>query len=115
MQQITIIHNPRCSKSRATLELIESRGIKPSIIDYLHGELTKEILTSALTALNMKPKDVLRQKDLEALNLRVNQDNDQELIDLILKHPGILERPIIIKGNKAVIGRPPENVLLLID
>ena len=114
MSLITIIHHSGCSKSRCTLELIESKGINPRIVNYLKGELTEDILKTAISALKKRPKEVLRVKDIEALNLNVNPENDDEVIAFILKYPQVLERPIVIKNNEAVIGRPPENVLTLL-
>lgn len=114
MNNITIIHNPRCSKSRETLQIIESRGLEAKIIDYLNGELNKELLEDVVKKLNVHPKEILRTKEDEFKALTIDLDNANEVIDVILKHPKILERPIVIKGNKAVIGRPPENILTIL-
>lgn len=115
MKTITIIHNPRCSKSRDTLELIKSHGYEAKIVDYLNGELTKELLEEVLKLLNVPAKEILRTKEEEFNTLQINLENEKEIIAAILKHPKLLERPIVIKDNKAVIGRPPENVLSLFN
>lgn len=115
MKTITIIHNPRCSKSRDTLELIKSHGYEVKIVDYLNGELTKELLEEVLKLLNVPAKEILRTKEEEFKTLQINLENEKEIIAAVLKHPKLLERPIVIKDNKAVIGRPPENVLSLFN
>lgn len=114
MKAYQLVHNPRCSKSRETLALLESHGIKPDIIDYLNGDLTKDLIERIIKALGIAPKDILRTKedDFQALNLDVEDKN--AVIEAILKHPKILERPILLKGSQAAIGRPPENILKLL-
>lgn len=114
MKTLTIIHNPRCSKSRDTLELIKSHGYEAKIVDYLNGELTKELLEEVLKLLDIPAKDILRTKEEEFKKLQINLDEEKEVIAAILKYPKLLERPIVIKGDEAVIGRPPENVLTLL-
>lgn len=109
----TIIHNPRCSKSRQTLELLQKRTDDISVIAYLDGELSEDLLKKFLSALKLKPSQILRTKEDEFKSLKLNLDDDQAVIKAIIKHPKILERPIVMKGKKAVIGRPPENVLEL--
>ena len=113
--QVFIVHNPRCSKSRQTLELIHSKGIDPEIVDYLNGEISRPFLERTFSALGMRPKDVLRTKEEEFKSLSVDLEDDDAVIEAILKYPKLLERPIVIKGKKAVIGRPPENVLELLN
>lgn len=109
-----IIHNPRCSKSRQTLEIMTSHGEDPDIIEYLNGELTKDILEEALKKLDMRPADILRKKEDEFKALALDLDDDEAVKVAILKSPKILERPIVIGESKAIIGRPPENVLELL-
>ena len=113
MNTITIIHNPRCSKSRQALQIIESQGQQAKIIDYLNGELTKQLLEEIIKKLNIHPKEILRTQEDEYKTLHIDFNNADEVILAILKYPKILERPIVIKGNQAVIGRPPENILRL--
>jgi arsenate reductase (glutaredoxin) len=93
------------------MEILESRSLNPHVIEYLKGELTKDILQKIVSSLKIRPQELLRLKETEALNLPLNLENDEEVMATILKHPQILERPIIIQGEKVIIGRPPEKVL----
>ncbi len=110
-----IYHNPRCSKSRSTLELIRAQGINPEVIEYLKNPLTEKEIKDLLKKLGMKASELLRKSELlyrvkyESLNL-----TDKELITLMAEFPTLIERPIVVLGEKAVIGRPPENILLLL-
>jgi len=113
MSEVQIFHNPRCSKSRETLELLTSQGINPEIILYLEEELSADQLAGVFKALAKAPKDVLRTKEKEYKALTIDFNNADEVIAAIIKTPKILERPIVVNGNKAIIGRPPENVLEL--
>lgn len=113
MNKVTILHNPRCSKSRETLKLLEDRGAKIEIIDYLNGGLTFDQLKEIVRLLKVPVKEIIRTKEEEYQLVAINLDEEDEVIKAILKYPKLLERPIVIKGNKAVIGRPPENVLTL--
>lgn len=113
MSDVTIYHNPRCTKSRQTLELLRERGIEPNIVEYLNNPPTAEELKSILEKLGMFAQELMRTgepeyKELGLFNARYTEDG---LIDLMVKHPKLIERPIVVKGNKAAIGRPPENVL----
>lgn len=108
---LTIFHNPRCSKSRQTLELLQSRGEKPEVVEYLkEGELTFERLERALGALGIKASEALRTKEKEFKDLNLDLEDEGAVKQAILSCPKILERPIVIKGDKAVFGRPPENI-----
>lgn len=113
MSEYTIFHNPRCSKSRATFELLIANGIEPNVFEYLEEPMQKEGLECIFKALGRRPKDVLRIKEDEYKSLTIDLNNDDEVIEAIIAHPKILERPIVMKGDKAIIGRPPENVLEL--
>lgn len=110
MSEIILIHNPKCSKSRKTLELLNEKNIELKIIKYLEEPLSVDLLTRLISALAMKPKDVLRTKEEEYKALSLDLDNDEQVINAIIKTPKILERPIVMKNNMAVIGRPPENI-----
>ncbi len=110
---IEIYHNPKCSKSRKTLEILQAKTKDVVIKEYLKTDLTKEELKSILSKLNLTVKEIIRTKEKEFLEYNDQNLTDEELIDLIIKHPILLERPIVIKDNKAIIGRPPENVLEL--
>lgn len=114
--EYTIFHNPRCSKSRLTLEILKENGIEPIIFEYLKTPMKAEQLRGMFQALGKKPKDVLRVNEDDYKRLSINFDDDDAVIDAIISFPKILERPIVIKDNEktAVIGRPPENVLKII-
>lgn len=111
----TIFHNPRCSKSRLTLELLKENGVEPEVFEYLKEPMNADGLRSVFEALGKRPKDLLRIKEDEYKALTGDFNDDSAVIDAIIAHPKILERPIVIKeGKKAIVGRPPENVLELI-
>ena len=106
-----IYHNPRCSKSRQTLQLIQNAGVKPEIIEYLNDIPSKEELKSVINMLGMKPYDLLRRGESDFKeNYKGKVLSDSQWIDAMIKYPKLIERPIVVKGKKAVIGRPPENV-----
>jgi len=110
---VTIYHNPKCSKSRQTLNLLNDQGIEPTIIEYLKTPPSKEELTKILAKLKLKPRDVIRKKEdtYAVCQLDDMSFSDAEIIDFMVKHPILIERPIVLANNKAAIGRPPENVL----
>ncbi|MFT5487526.1 MAG: arsenate reductase [Paracoccaceae bacterium] len=110
---VTIYHNPRCSKSRATLALLEEKGIVPEIIEYLGTPPSKEEMNRILDGLDMAPRDLMRRKEqpYAALNLGDDSMSRDALIDAILANPILMERPVVVKGGKYALGRPPENVL----
>ena len=113
---ITIYHNPKCSKSRQTLELLKQNGITPTIIEYLKTPPTAETLKKILDLMGLAPRDLMRQK--EAVYAECGLDDpslsDAALIDFMIQHPILIERPIVLANGKAAIGRPPENVLALL-
>ena len=115
MAEFIIFHNPRCSKSRQALEILESNDKDYEIFLYLQETLNKKILKNVLDILGLNPKDILRSGEVEYKENKLSQydDEDEKLIDFMIKYPKIIERPIVIKGNKGVIGRPPENVIKL--
>ena len=110
---VTIYHNPRCSKSRATLALLEARGLKPKIVEYLKTPPSAAELKAILRKLGIKPRDLLRKCEpcYAALGLKVGTLDDEALIALMAENPILIERPIVVAGAKAALGRPPENVL----
>lgn len=110
---ITIYHNPKCSKSRKALEIIRGKNIEPTIILYLASKLSKTEVKNLLAKLGLPIRDILRMGEDEYKNNNLDNENldDTELIDFLIKFPKLLERPIVIKNNKAVIGRPPEKIL----
>ena len=116
MSNLIIYHNPKCSKSRQTLELITKRNLRPKIILYLEEKLSKEELQNIILKLGIKPRDLLRkgESDYKENNLGDSSLKDEELIRLMICFPKLIERPIVIKGKQAVIGRPPENIFKLL-
>lgn len=111
---LTIYHNPRCSKSRQTLELINNAGAEVTIVEYLKTPLDKEQIQSLLTALNVSPIEMMRTKEAEFKEQNLKGASDEQLIDAMVATPKLIERPIVTKGEQAVIGRPPENVQALL-
>ena len=117
MNDLKIYHNPRCSKSRETLQIIKNHGIKPTIIEYLKTPLKKLELENISRLLNKRPKDFVRkgEADFKENNIKYIVENDSELINAMIKYPKIIERPIVFSTNKAVIGRPPKNVFEILN
>ena len=111
---LTIYHNPRCSKSRQTLQLIQDAHADVTIIEYLKSPLTTEQIEALARLLHVSPIDMMRTKEDEFKNRQLKNANDQALILAMSQCPKLIERPIVTKGNKAIIGRPPENVLALL-
>ncbi len=112
---ITIYHNNRCRKSRETLKLLEENGIEPQVVEYLKSPLSAEQIKSLSEKLDVKPSEMVRKGEIEYKEYLKGKDlSDDEWFEIIASHPKVLERPIVVKGEKAVIGRPPENVLKLI-
>ncbi len=113
---VTIYHNPRCSKSRQTLAIIEEKGITPTIIKYLEDTPDATTLQKLVKQLGLKrAHDLLRTKEEEYKQAGLSPESDDDtVIAAMVKHPRLIERPIVVKGDKAVLGRPPENVLELL-
>jgi arsenate reductase len=116
MKPLKIYHNPRCSKSRKTLEIIQQHGYQPEIIKYLESPPSVNELQNILSLLNQEPRDLMRKNESEYKEN--NMDNpsftNSQLIELMHKFPKVLERPIVLNKGKAVIGRPPESVLSIL-
>ncbi len=109
-----IYHNPRCSKSRQTLQLIRERGVEPEVVRYLDTPPTKEELRELLQKLGLKPEDIVRKKEaLYRERYKGKTLGDEEWLEVLSQNPKLIERPIVVEGNKAVLGRPPERVLEL--
>jgi arsenate reductase len=115
--QVTIYHNPRCSKSRATLALLEERGIEPRIVRYLETPPSASELKQVLAALGVRPRALLRTGEAEYRELDLGRDelDDAALIDAMAAHPRLIQRPIVIAKGQARIGRPPEAVLEILN
>ena len=110
---VKIYHNPRCSKSRQTLQLLEDNTVTPQVVEYLKTPPDADELGHLLDMLGLEPRDLMRKKEVEykesgADNPDLSRD---ELIALMVRHPKLIERPIVVNGNKAALGRPPERVL----
>ena len=116
MREFTIYHNPRCSKSRQTLQILRDRGIEPSIVEYLKTPMQKDELKKISTSLGLRPKEFARKNESDFRNRGLARDleDDDKMIKAMEAYPKIIERPIVVVKDKAVIGRPPENVLKLI-
>lgn len=110
---ITMLHNPRCSKSRAMLALLKDRGVEPEIVEYLETPPSAEEFKAILEKLGVGPRDVIRkgEKVYKQLELDDAALSDTALITAMVEHPILIERPIVVNGDKAAVGRPPENVL----
>ena len=113
MTMISIYHNPRCSKSRQTLQLLEEKGISPEIVLYLETPPDRATLQGLLDKLSISPRQLLRKSeaDYKENNLKDPSLSDEQLLDFMLKYPKLIERPIVVNGDKAALGRPPESVL----
>ena len=116
MNDWTIYHNPRCSKSRQTLQLLEDNGIQPAVVLYLETPPTRAQLITLLQQLKLSPRELLRkgEDEYKTLNLANPELEDDELLDAMVAHPKLIERPIVVRGERAVLGRPPENALVLL-
>lgn len=114
--QVTIYHNPKCAKSRETLKLLETRGIEPTIIEYLKTPPSKAELASLIKQLGIEPRDLLRTKepDYKKAGLANMKLSDSAILQAMIKHPKLIERPIVVAGKRAALGRPPENVLKIL-
>ena len=109
---IVIYHNPRCSKSRETLEILETKKADYTVIKYLEETLSEEKLGKIIKLLKIKPKELIRKNEsIWKENFKHLDFTDVELIQVMAKYPQLIERPIVINGNKAAIGRPPKKIL----
>ena len=116
MTDVTIYHNPDCSKSRETLGLLRERGIEPEVVEYLKSPPDEETLERLLRLLEIEPADLLRSREEEyaALGLDARLDDREALIAAMAAHPVLIERPIVVAGDRARLGRPPQRVLEII-
>ena len=116
MNELKIYHNPRCSKSRETLKLIINKKLSPKIIHYLDEKLTFKELNLLLDLLQLTPRSLLRSEEVEYKNnnLKDPKISDDEIINYMIQFPKLIQRPIVINGKKAIIGRHPENVLKIL-
>lgn len=108
---VTIYHNPRCTTSRKTLELLRGKGIAPDIVEYLKTPYTAAQLKTLLGQLGLPANAIVRKKEAAAAGVDPTKLSEDQLVAAMAKHPIIVERPIVVSGGKAALGRPPENVL----
>ena len=112
---VTIYHNPRCRKSRETLQLLENEWAQIVIKEYLKEPLSKEELSGLVDLLKIKPFDLIRKnEDVYKANFKGKDLSDEEWLEVMITYPKLMERPIVLSGNSAVIGRPPENALTIL-
>jgi len=110
---VVIFHNPRCSKSRQTLQLLQDNGVEPEVVEYLNTPPSKTRLKQILKMLGLAPRQLMRRNETEYKEQGLADESlsQDQLIDAMLATPKLIERPIVINGDKAAIGRPPESVL----
>ena len=115
--KVIIYHNPLCSKSRACLDLITSMGAVPEVKLYLDEEVTNNELNSIVHMLGIKPRELLRksEEEYETYNLNDNKLGDEEIIKIMIENPILIQRPIVLTNKSATIGRPPENILKILN
>jgi arsenate reductase (glutaredoxin) len=114
--KVTIYHNPRCSKSREMLALLQSKGIEPTVIEYLKTPPSEATLKMLVKQLGIKPRQLLRTKEeqFKAAGLDKAAVTDAQIIAAMVKHPVLIERPIVVANGRAALGRPPEAVLAIL-
>ncbi len=114
MSKVVIYHNPRCGKSRDTLALLTDRGLAVEVIEYLKAPPTVAELTRILSLLGKSVKDIVRKKEADEAGIAWKTMSESDLIKALVETPIAIERPIVVNGNKAALGRPPESVLAII-
>lgn len=116
MNDTVLFHNPRCSKSRAALQLLRDRGVEPTLVPYLETLPTVEALRELVGILGVAPRQLLRTGEAEFADLGLGSEaaTDEDMLRAMATHPRLIERPILVRGGRAVIGRPPERVLELL-
>ena len=117
MSELTLYHNPRCSKSRGALELLEARGLAPTVVRYLETPPSAAELRDLLVKLGLSARQLLRsgEEEYQTLGLADAALSEEQLIEAMVAHPRLIERPILVAGDKAVVGRPPEKVLEILS
>lgn len=115
-KNVTIYHNPKCSKSRQTLQLLRERGVEPTVIQYLNTPPKESEIRKICGLLKKKPREIIRKNEdpYKNLGLENPRTTDATLIKAMAKHPILIQRPIVVSGAKAAIGRPPEDVLKIL-
>ena len=116
MSAVTIYHNPRCSKSRNTLALLQENGVEPEIVLYLETPPSSSDIKALLKKLGISAAELARRGENDYKACGLSKDSSEaDIVAAMVKHPKLIERPIVVRGNNAVLGRPPENALALID
>ena len=112
MSDVTIYHNPRCSKSRQALALLEEAGVKPTVVKYLDAPLDEAGLDALCTKLGLEPHELMRtgEDEYEALGFKAKAPSRAAGLKALAQHPILMERPVVVKGDRAVVARPPERV-----
>ena len=113
---VLIYHNPQCTKSRQTLQLLRERGVNPKVVEYLKTPPSKTQLDKILKLLGIEPRALMRKQEAEYAEAHLDNPtlSRAQLIDAMIEHPRLIERPIVLANGKAAIGRPPENVLKIL-
>lgn len=112
----TIWHNPRCSKSRQTLKLLEENGVEPAVVLYLNDTPSADEIRGVLGKLGLSARELMRRREAAYKELGLAAVDDEDaLIEAMAAHPKLIERPVVIRGDRARLGRPPEDVLELLD
>ncbi len=116
MSKVTIYHNPRCSKSRQTLQLLEEKGVDPNIVLYLETPPDKGTLSKLINQLGITARELIRsgEDEYKAMKLSDKSLSDEALVNAMVRSPKLIQRPIVVANGKAVLGRPPENILDII-
>lgn len=116
MSRVVILHNPRCSKSRATLALLQERGIEPEVVDYLSSPPSAGEIERILGKLDLPPRALMRREEAEYAELGLDNPSlsRAQLVAAMQAHPRLIQRPIVLANGKAALGRPPENVLAIL-
>ncbi|HFQ60845.1 MAG TPA: arsenate reductase (glutaredoxin) [Epsilonproteobacteria bacterium] len=116
MENVTIWHNPRCSKSRNAVALLEEKGVQAEVVKYLDTPPSREDLVGVLKMLGLSARELMRTKEEIYKELKLKDESDEDkLIDAMVANPRLIERPIVIKDGKAAIGRPIENIIEILD
>ena len=112
MSSFTIFHNPRCSKSRQALQILQQNNCDHEIVLYLDIELNAHLIEDILKKLDLSPRELLRKGEIDYKDNDLGdiEHSDQDIVNFMIKFPKLIERPIVIKGNRAVVGRPPERI-----
>jgi arsenate reductase (glutaredoxin) len=108
---ITIYHNPKCRKSRAGIDYLKENGLEFTVVEYIKNPISREVLKDILMKMNVRPHELVRtQEDVYKSDFAGKEFNDEEWIDILLEYPRLIKRPIVVKGYRAVIAQPPEEI-----